>query len=589
MNPQQQPAAGIDIQDIRGIVRRQKNLFIITFVTIFFAAALVAFALPAIYRSQATILIEEQQIPEDFVRSTVTSYVEERLQVITQQILSRPRLLEIINQFNLYTEMRDRFTTEEIVAKMRQAISMETISTEVSDKRSSRPTEATIAFTVGYEGKSPATVQKVTSRLASLYLEANLQARREQATDITTFLERELDSLRRQIAEREEAISQFKRRHTQELPEYQAANLQALTRLQQQYDQIAMDVGARTERLITLRAQLATIDPQAPIVTDEGKPVRNPADQLKFLRLQLVSLQARLSDRHPDVRKLKSEIAELESQVGETTVDLQTARRQLEERRRTLADMKRRLDPQHPDVQALEQEVAALTAETGRLADEERNRPEPGPADNPAYIQLETQMRATESDIEALQGRKARLDAEIAAYQQRLDNMPLVEKEYNQLLRGYEADRIKYQELNNKLMEARVSQQMEEAQQAERFTIIDPPLEPEHPSKPNRLAIVLIGFVLAMGAGVGIGALRESLNTSVKTAAELQRLTALPVLTTIPLMDNPQEKRQRRTRILMAVAVLVILAAAAVWAVHTFVMPLDILWIKGQRRLQKLV
>lgn len=587
MNPPQQPAAGIDIQDIKGIVRRQRNLFIITFMIIFLAATVVAFALPAVYRSQATILIEEQQIPEDFVRSTVTSYVEERLQVITQQILSRPRLLEIINQFNLYAEMRDRFTTEEIVAKMRQAIAMETISTEVSDKRSSRPTEATIAFTVGYEGKDPATVQKVANKLASLYLESNLQARREQATDITTFLERELEALRRQIAAREEAISRFKRQHAQELPEYQAANLQALTRLQQQYDQVNMEIGARTEHLITLKGQLASIDPLAPIVTDEGKQVRNPADQLKFLRLQLVSLKARLADKHPDVRKLKNEIAELEAQVGATAGDAQAAARRLEERRRELAEMKRRLDPQHPDVQALEHEVAALAAEAKRLAALEE-QPEPA-ADNPAYIQLQTQIQAVETELAALQGRKGRLEAEIADYQRRLDNMPLVEKEYNQLLRGYESDRMKYQELNNKLMEARVSQEMEEAQQAERFTIIDPPLAPEHPAKPNRLAIVLIGFVLALGAGVGVGALRESLNTSVKTAGELQRLTGLPVLTTIPLLENPQEKRRRRIYFILAAAALVILTVAALWAVHTFVMPLDILWIKVQRRLQKMV
>jgi hypothetical protein len=167
--------------------------------------------------------------------------------------------------------------------------------------------------------------------------------------------------------------------------------------------------------------------------------------------------------------------------------------------------------------------------------------------------------------------------------------MPLVEKEYNQLLRGYESDRMKYQELNNKLMEARVSQEMEEAQQAERFTIIDPPLAPEHPAKPNRLAIVLIGFVLALGAGVGVGALRESLNTSVKTTGELQRLTGLPVLTTIPLLESPLEQRRRRIYIILAAAALVILTVAALWAVHTFVMPLDILWIKVQRRLQKMV
>ena len=578
-----------ELQDIKGIFRRQKNIFLVAFLAISILSVIIAFILPPVYRSQSTILIEEQQIPQEFVRTTITSYVEERLQVITQQIMSRPRLLEIINEFNLYPEMRDRFTTEEIVQKMRDAISFEMINTEVTDRRTGRPTTATIAFTLAYEGENPDTVQKVANKLASLYLEANLRTREQRASNITSFLEQELKNLKEKIDEKESKISQFKQLHGQELPEYRSINMQVLSRLNQQLDRIAMQIRSQQERKIYLEGQLANIDPLLPVMTEEGKTMMNPRERLKYLRLQLISLQSQLSDKHPDIKKLKGEIAELEAKVGDTN-DTTAQIKRLKDSEGRLAVLKGKLGPKHPDVVKLEKEVKLLRAQVaGRKSQAAIDTAGENNPENPAYINLKTQIASAEMEIRSLNQEKKQLQEKINHYQQLIDNIPLVEKEYNNLIRDQQADQAKYQEIMNKLMEAKVSQGMEESQQAERFTIIDPALTPERPAKPNRLAIVLIGFVLALGFGVGLAAIRENLNTTVKNTAELSRSTGLPVLANVPLLETEEDlQRQKRRKIMMVGIILAIIAVGLV-LINYFIMPLDILIIKLQRRFMRLI
>ncbi|MBU0482803.1 MAG: chain-length determining protein, partial [Proteobacteria bacterium] len=176
------------LNDYVAIVKRRKWSFILPATIVFVAAAVVALALPSVYKSTSTILIEEQDIPAEFVMTSVTSYAEQRLQSIHQRIVSYTKLLEMINRFNLYPDLKERWTTEEIVEKMREDIILEPISTDVVDRRTGRPSVATIAFTLSYEGKSPQVVQRVANTLASLFLEENLQVREKQATETSEFL-----------------------------------------------------------------------------------------------------------------------------------------------------------------------------------------------------------------------------------------------------------------------------------------------------------------------------------------------------------------------------------------------------------------
>jgi len=574
--------------DLRGLVRRRKKIFLVSFLGILVPAVFIAFVLPPIYLSQSTILIEDQQIPREYVQTTITGYVEERLQIITQRIMSRTRLMEIMDRFNLYADMRERHTTAEILEKMRGDINLQTISADVMDKRTGRPTTATIAFTLSYEGKSPATVQKVANVLTSFYLEQNLKTREEMASTTTKFLQQELDGLKGEIDAIETEISTFKRAHLEELPERNNLNMQTIAQLHRELDHIEMQLNSFQERKILLQGQLANVDPLSAAMTEDGKAVMHPGDRLKYLRLQLVTLQSTLSEKHPDVIKLKREIAQLETQVGESDDATEKIKRR-EALKAELEALSAEFGPKHPDVVKLSKEVEALSHEVEALESDkvtqELAEQEP---DNPAYINLKTQLDSMGLQSKSLLEEREQIRKEIARYQRRIENAPLVEQEYNSLVRNYENAQFKYKELMNKLMEAKLAQGMEETQRGERFTIIEPAQLPEKPYKPNRMAIMLIGVVLALGAGVGLAAVRESLDTSVKTAEELGRITGVPVLSVISLMESEQEARSRRVKkALLFLGVLGALVVALV-VVHQFVMPLEVVWAKIQRRVTKM-
>ena len=220
---------GLNIKEIKGVIRRRIKIFLLVFIPILIASLIVASILPPIYVSKSTIIVEAQQIPQEFVRATVTSYVEERLQLITQRILRREKLLEIIRKFNLYPDMVGKYATEVIIEKMRKDITFETVSTSALSGGRGRPT--TVAFSLSFEGPDPSTVQKVASVLASLYLEENFRKREQQATSTTIFLQQELDRIKKQTNEYADKISAFKNEHAGELPEHTAINMKALDRL----------------------------------------------------------------------------------------------------------------------------------------------------------------------------------------------------------------------------------------------------------------------------------------------------------------------------------------------------------------------
>jgi len=276
-----------DIGYLKDIIRRRSKAALLSFLLFAVSGASIAYFLPPTYKAESTILIEEQRIPSTYIHRSITAFVEERLQTITQRIMSYSELIAIINQFDLYSHMRQRYTTSEIVEKMRKDINLRTISADVRDRLSGRPAAATIAFTLSFEGKDPSKVQKVANVLASLYLEENLKSREERASDTTAFFKQELDALQGQIDVLQGKISAFKSAHVGELPEYNSLNMQTLVRLNRDLDLTDAKISSLRERKILLEGQLATLDPLRPLVTEDGKTVMNPSDRLKFLRLQL--------------------------------------------------------------------------------------------------------------------------------------------------------------------------------------------------------------------------------------------------------------------------------------------------------------
>ena len=219
----------IDIRDYFNIIKRRSKFLLVPFLVISILSIVLAVVLPSVYPSIATILIEEQEIPSDLVRSTVTTFADQRIQVISQRIMTRSNLLELINKFDLYAKERKSKSEERILEKMRESIKVEPLSANVIDKRNGMPSLATIAFTLSFDNDNPALAQKVANELTSLFLKENIKSRTESAQNATLYLREEANRLREKIKETQTKLAAFKEKNLNQLPQGSQLNQQELT------------------------------------------------------------------------------------------------------------------------------------------------------------------------------------------------------------------------------------------------------------------------------------------------------------------------------------------------------------------------
>jgi uncharacterized protein involved in exopolysaccharide biosynthesis len=562
-----------------GVIRRRFWHMALPALGLLVVLVTVIMLLPAKYQSTATILIEGQEVPQELVRSTVTGFVEERLQSIRQVVLNRGNLMSIIERVGLYSEDRKTMAAEQIVAMMREDITMEPITAEVLSN-SGRPATATIAFSVGFEGREPVKVLQTTNTLVSLFLEENLKKREAKASTAYTFLEKQLATLGQEVALTEERIARFKEENLGALPELTQLNLQTLERIERDVQAVQESIRGLIERRAFLEGQLATVTPQRTLVTPDGGTILPPDDELRALKSRYVALSATHSDRHPDVIRLREQIAAL--QGDDVSVDLGG---ELEAEKARLTELSAKYGEAHPDVKAARRRVEALEAGASQAKPRRPAGTAALAADNPAYVSLKSQLQATDMDIRAQQAILADLRTRQDELVRRLENAPRVEQDYRKLERDHLNVQAKYQETSLKLAAAREAKELEEERVGEKLTIIDPPLLPEEPSKPKRILLILVGFVLSMGFGTGCGAMAEAMDGSLRGVRSLRSFGDIPLLGAIPYIATGEEIRGRRRRILLALAGVAAVMAGALILVHFFVRPLDVLYYQIVGRL----
>src|SRR3989344_3571863 len=577
-----------DLRDYLGAFRRRRNSILITSAVILAVSVLAALLWPPVYRSTATILIEEQEIPQDLVRSTITSYAAQRIQTISQRVMTRANLMQIVEKYDLYHDKRRRETTEEIQERMRKDIKLETISADVVDPRSGRPSQATIAFTLGYEGERPEVTQKVANELTTLYLNENLRSRTEKATETSSFLTAEAEKLNQHIAELESKLADFKEKNADRLPELSQLNMQLIDRTERELTDLENQVRMREDRKFYLGGQLATINPLSPMFGEGGERIMDPGTRLKMVRSEYIGASSKYAPDHPDVVRLRRELVGLEKQIGAVDSSIEQAK-ELSKLRTELASAREKYSGDHPDVIRLSKTVAALEeALKQRPAAPEKDVAKEKP-ENPAYITLQAQLESVKSEMQVLTAQRATLKEKLANYEKRVSQAPEVERAYLVLRRDYESSVRRYQEYKAKQMEAEVGQELEKERKGERFSLIDPPQLPEEPIRPNRSMILFLGFMLSLGGGLGYTVIAESMDTSVRSARGLAGLLSAPLLSVIPYMNNSEDlARAEKTKKIAVITfvsglVLLILLAHFLWT------PLDVLWFKGLRKVDTVI
>jgi polysaccharide chain length determinant protein (PEP-CTERM system associated) len=469
-----------DISHIIGTLYRRKGLIVAVFVVVSSLAAYLAATLPNVYQSNALILVTPQRVPSSFVTSTVTIDLNERMQSIVQEILSRTQLEKIVQEFNLYSSDGEQAALlEGRIERLRKTVKVELRRNNV--------------FQLSYESESPEKAQQVVSRLASFFIEQNLQVREQQALGTTSFINAEAERLRKELEEQEAVVNRYKAANRYELPDQLDANLRSLDQLRRELDAGTQRMTALQERKGILQKQLVESD---------------------ILGMDLLGgsfLQG----------------GDIGAQTGAQNVQVQVKKKELD-------SLLQRYSQRHPDVARLKKEIQALEAIKNTSAPASSGAVPKEPAVNPLKQVLQTQIADIDAEIQALRSQHDRIRSQIGTLQARVDNSSIHGIELAKISRDYEITLKKYQDLLAKSLESELSENMEKKQKGEQFQIADPANFPLKPVRPNRWMIVLIGLLLGLGAGAGLALVWDNVDTSFKRSEDLISYVNLPLLATIP-------------------------------------------------------
>src|SRR5438132_4873330 len=508
--------SGLDV--LLEVWSRRKWLAILTFMGPFAVTVSLAIALPYLYRSTATLLVERPEVSETFVKSSVTSELETRLHTISQEILSRSQVQELITRFDLYPEFRKRVSPEEVVERMRRDIRIEFKGGDPQLMRG-----PTIAFILSYRGRDPETVAKVTNTLASLFVEENIKRRERQAAGTAEFLRVQLEEMKGKLDQEERRLSEFKESHIGELPEQMEANLATLQRLNTEMrlnKENQMRALDRMERMRLTRqlveARVSASDGDAPVPGGDAEAL---AARLSRLNQELMELRTRFSEKYPDVIRVKAEIAALEGQLAETKID-----------------------------------GRAPTNATSSA--------------NPSPLRLRKVRSEAEDELNALKEEEKTLRQSVAKYQRRVDIAPHREQEYQELSRDYKTMKELYNALLQRYQEAQVAESMEHGHKGDHFRILDQALPSTRPAAPNRSQLIFIGLILSIGLAGGAVKLIEHRDTSFHMLKELQAFTKVPVLARIPRIVTKADTSRWHRRVWLGTAAALVGLAILVGVTH---------------------
>jgi len=536
----------LGFKDYFAILKRRGMLFLLIAAPIVTIGVALAFRLPAVYESVGVLLVEQSEVPDYIVRSTIPDFPNERVRRISERVLTEENLHRIADEHAVYPELTAR-DPEEAVREMRRNLITGAEDPELLPTLVAR-NENTIAFRVGFSHSTPDTALAVARDLVSLYLTENQRARQELARETLAFLEAESRRLEEQMAAKEAELADFKRENAGRLPELEDMNMQLLDRTERDLQTVDTEIRGLRQRISLIETELSQLSPYAVVLNEQGQPLLSPADQLKSLQRQYVQSTANYGPGHPDISRLRRQIDALAAQTGLPALDRSVLEMTLAAQLAQLeAARERGLTDDHPDVVRLQAGIENLRADLAEAPRAPPSRPaSAAPPDNPVYIERQVQLEATRGDLQAALERRDQLRASLASYEQRLTATPEVEREFASLSRGYEQLVNQYNEVRAKQQEAAVAVTLESENRGERFSVLSSPARPARPAQPNRIAILLLALTFAFAAGAGGIALAEVTDATVRAPRDVLALLEIPPLVMIPYIDNESDLRDRR-------------------------------------------
>lgn len=473
----EQEEQGLDFNKLGGMLKRRIWWIVIPAILGPLAAIYVSYKITPRYESQAFVLVEEPKVPDKFVVSVITNQLDVRLMTLKEQILSRSRLEPIVTSLSLYSD-KPKLTMEEKVDLLRNAIEVRVIKSDAGNRVPS-------GFYIIAEASSAHTAQDVCSQILSMFMDENLKVRQQQAAGTTAFLSDQLEESKRKLDAQDARLAEFKRRYFGQLPSDEQRNLEMLNSTRTRLEAVTQELSTAQQQKIVQESLLTQQLKARVATTANGQAPADLQTQLAQLQDQLVALSARYTDEHPDVIKLKSQIASVKQKLANA--------------------------PTNP---AAQKDDASL--------------------DTPEIRQTRTAIRLAEENIKAKRAEQARLAQEVSALQGRLQLSPAVEEEYKALTRDYETALQFYNDLLSKKTQSEMATNLEKRQEGEQFRLMDAPDLPLKPTFPNRMKFGMAGLGAGLAFGVGLGWLREKSQNFLRTEQDVVYQLDLPVLIALP-------------------------------------------------------
>jgi len=479
--------------DYFDVVRRRWRYVAVVLPTALLLSVYLAFVLPPMYLSSGTILLEQATVPDDLVRTTVTTYANQQIELVHRRVMTVDNLASLVGE-------SDPYPNERVISDRAKArLILENTSLEKVDPLTLEPLLESPAFSVHYYNPDPEIAVEIANKLVGLFLSYNRVTRTERASRTYRFLGAQSDAVEQRLELIEKRLADFKVEYGDAIPEAQAHNLSALDRAERDVDALQRQILDAEERIKMFDFQLTQISPN---LFEDGGGWQAELAQLKS---DLAAALQRYTEEHPDVRRLRRAIEALSERINAT----------------------------------------------------EQYQPTVAP-DNPDYLRVASQQETVERELDVLHLRVDRGRAQILTYSRRIAIAPDVEREYRQLIREHDIEQSQYRDIQNKLSQAALAQTLETEDQGERFSLIRTPRRPSTPDSPNRVGIILLGFVLGAALSAGLVAVKESVDPSIRSARDLAEITDIKPIGAIPMMLSRTDRQKRRFAVSAAVFVFLV-------------------------------
>jgi succinoglycan biosynthesis transport protein ExoP len=496
------------IGDYLELARRKAWLIILTMLAFFVTCTVLAWRIQNVYHSETVILIDPQQVPSSVVASTVSTSIMDRLSTIRQEVMSPTKLASLIEETNLYPELRAKGQAELAITKVQKSISIDLV--DAGGQRLS-------AFKIGYTSKDPVLAAKVANQLAKITIEEHLKAREEQFTGTTEFLDTELQETKKQLESKETELQRIKTQYITDLPESKQYHLEILTSLRTQLQASQDRINRDQQEKVYTQALMLNTNPTVDLDSEGGGAITSPRQaQINKLESRLGDLRAHYGPGHPDVRKLQTQLDDLKAQAA--------------------ADEQKNPPP------------APITSE-----------PQKGvKSRNPV---LEARVSKLEQEIDEQTKLQPVLQQKINDESAKLEMEPIFEQRMAGLMRDYDTLRSNYNILLGKKLAAEEAQHMESRQKGERFVILDEAGVPSSPAGPNRILMSVGGLILGLLAGLGMAVGMDLMDQSIHSEQEAAQLCSKSILAGVPLIVTKGQARMHRVRMVAALAATLVLSA----------------------------